>query len=85
MSLLYKEAEIVAKSAGLRPSRHGGVRLELEVMKINNKSVKVVHNYGHGGSGVTISWGCASGINLIIYFNGCKYLYMYFLYNLKMF
>ena len=39
--------------AGLRPARKGGVRLEREV--ISGKIV--VHNYGHGGSGITLSWG----------------------------
>lgn len=33
----------------------GGVRLELE----EKADLLVVHNYGHGGSGVTVSWGCA--------------------------
>jgi len=37
---------------GLRPFRRGGVRLE------NEAGTHVVHNYGHGGSGVTYSWGC---------------------------
>jgi D-amino-acid oxidase len=38
---------------GLRPVRKQNVRLELEA------GLRVVHNYGHGGSGVTFSWGCA--------------------------
>jgi D-amino-acid oxidase len=38
---------------GLRPFRQGGVRLERQ------PGTRLVHNYGHGGSGVTLSWGCA--------------------------
>ena len=38
---------------GLRPLRMGNVRLEHE------PETRIVHNYGHGGSGVTLSWGCA--------------------------
>ncbi len=38
---------------GLRPMRKSGVRLEAE------PRARIVHNYGHGGSGVTFSWGCA--------------------------
>ena len=30
--------------------------------------MKVVHNYGHGGSGVTLSWGCAGEV---VYFYSC--------------
>jgi len=40
--------------AGIRPGRVS-VRVELD----NSFEVPVVHNYGHGGSGWTISWGCA--------------------------
>jgi D-amino-acid oxidase len=27
---------------------------------INGK--RIIHNYGHGGAGVTLSWGCADEI-----------------------
>ncbi|XP_037075632.1 D-amino-acid oxidase-like [Pollicipes pollicipes] len=45
--------------AGLRPYRRGGVRLETERRAVAGRLVPVVHNYGHGGSGVTLFWGCA--------------------------
>ncbi len=32
-----------------------GVRLESEA----KENAMIVHNYGHGGSGITMSWGCA--------------------------
>lgn len=38
---------------GLRPFRAGGVRLQVQ------PGTRIVHNYGHGGAGVTLSWGCA--------------------------
>lgn len=47
-------AEIVSVAVGLRPVRPT-VRLELE----RRAAGVVVHNYGHGGAGVTLSWGCA--------------------------
>jgi glycine/D-amino acid oxidase-like deaminating enzyme len=42
--------------AGLRPVRTT-VRLEVDGAAA---SVPVIHNYGHGGSGVTLHWGCAA-------------------------
>lgn len=47
-------AEVLEHKVGLRPGRPE-VRLERE----DGWGVSVVHNYGHGGSGITLSWGCA--------------------------
>lgn len=48
--------------AGLRPYREEGIRVEAE----ERASVRIIHNYGHGGSGITLSWGSAyEAINLI--------------------
>jgi D-amino-acid oxidase len=44
--------------SGLRPCRHGGLRLEAET--IGSKSI--IHNYGHGGSGITLSLGTAIAV-----------------------
>ena len=49
---------VITDRVGLRPFRRSGVRLELE--KLNGRAV--IHNYGHGGSGFTLSWGCASAV-----------------------
>ncbi len=45
-------------AAGLRPGR-ASVRLEAEEPAPGKL---VVHNYGHGGAGVTLSWGCAEEV-----------------------
>jgi D-amino-acid oxidase len=49
------EAEVLEHKAGLRPGRPE-IRLELEDVAHGPPRV---HNYGHGGSGITLSWGCA--------------------------
>jgi D-amino-acid oxidase len=46
---------IVTPKVGLRPCR-SAVRLEIEEV---DERHAVIHNYGHGGSGLTLSWGCA--------------------------
>jgi len=49
-----RDARVLDHRVGLRPARPR-VRLEAETYG----SRTVVHNYGHGGAGVTLSWGCA--------------------------
>ena len=48
--------------AGVRPYRNGSYRLDAET--ISNKFF--VHNYGHGGAGITLSWGCASKVRDVV-------------------
>ncbi|XP_076448849.1 D-aspartate oxidase-like isoform X2 [Babylonia areolata] len=51
-----KGAEIVGNWVGLRPSRDP-LRLEKELLHVKGKKLRVVHNYGHGANGITLSWG----------------------------
>lgn len=48
------KGRVVGTSVGLRPGR-SAIRLEVE----ERDGGAVIHNYGHGGSGLTLSWGCA--------------------------
>jgi D-amino-acid oxidase len=45
---------------GLRPVGKGNVCLERE------PATRIVHNYGHGGSGFSFSWGCAREVTAIV-------------------
>jgi D-amino-acid oxidase len=47
---------VLAERVGLRPFRRSGVRLERDRFRDGRT---VIHNYGHGGAGFTLSWGCA--------------------------
>ncbi|MDF2702868.1 MAG: D-amino acid oxidase, partial [Rubrobacteraceae bacterium] len=49
------EAGVLEHKVGLRPGRPE-IRLEKEHVP---HAPPRIHNYGHGGSGVTLSWGCA--------------------------
>jgi len=42
--------------SGLRPFRRANVCVEYSAED------GVIYNYGHGGSGVTLSWGCAEEV-----------------------
>ena len=50
-------AAILEHKVGLRPGRPA-VRLGAE----QGGQTLVIHNYGHGGAGVTLSWGCADEV-----------------------
>ena len=47
---------VLAERVGLRPFRKSGVRIERGQLRDGRT---VIHNYGHGGAGFTMSWGCA--------------------------
>lgn len=52
------QSEVLEHLVGLRPGRKE-VRLELEQL---GPDCTVIHNYGHGGAGFTLSWGCAQEV-----------------------
>jgi D-amino-acid oxidase len=54
---LLAGARIVGHRVGLRPTR-STVRLE--------RAGRVIHNYGHGGAGVTVSWACAREVTAML-------------------
>lgn len=54
-------ATVLRHKVGLRPGR-AQVRLEVE----QRGPSRVVHCYGHGGAGVTLSWGCADEVAALV-------------------
>jgi D-amino-acid oxidase len=51
-----EKPKVLSVRVGLRPFRKSGVRLERYCLRDGRT---VIHNYGHGGAGFTLSWGCA--------------------------
>lgn len=51
----FSPERITARMVSLRPYRAEGFRVELETIADR----AVVHNIGHGGAGITLSWGTA--------------------------
>lgn len=54
-----KELPILGHGAGLRPARSS---LRLEQVDTDEVSIPVIAAYGHGGAGVTLSWGTAERV-----------------------
>jgi D-amino-acid oxidase len=52
------DAPVLGQRVGLRPVRPS---VRLEATELTGGRF-VVHNYGHGGAGVTLSWGCAKDV-----------------------
>ena len=57
--LKIDKPKVLAERVGLRPFRKSGVRVERNRL---HDGRAVIHNYGHGGSGFTLSWGCAKKV-----------------------
>ena len=62
-----RDAEMISDWAGLRPYREP-LRVELEhiSLKAGSQRLPVVHNYGHGGSGLTLGWGTAGDAIVLV-------------------
>ena len=57
--LEMEQPRVLRERVGLRPFRKSGVRLAKEKLRDGRA---VIHNYGHGGAGFTMSWGCAGNV-----------------------
>jgi D-amino-acid oxidase len=47
---------VIRTTVGLRPHRDGGFVLRAD--RLNDKTL--IHNYGHGGAGMSLGWGCGT-------------------------
>jgi D-amino-acid oxidase len=56
-------APVLGHRVGLRPARD---QVRLEVQRRAAGAAPVVHCYGHGGAGVTLSWGCADEVASLV-------------------
>lgn len=52
-----RDARVLDHRVGLRPTRP---QVRVEAQRVNGTTM--IHNYGHGGAGVTLSWGCAAEV-----------------------
>ncbi len=59
-----RDTTVIGHRVGLRPAR-SAVRLD-SVAHPDGSPGGVVHCYGHGGAGVTLSWGCAQDVLTLV-------------------
>ncbi|MCX4594728.1 FAD-binding oxidoreductase [Streptomyces sp. NBC_01549] len=59
------DTQVLGHQVGLRPHRDGGVRLEADP-RPHGRVRRLVHNYGHGGAGITLAWGCANAATALV-------------------
>lgn len=52
-AVLAEEGRVIRTVAGIRPYRDAGFVVREEALGTK----RLVHNYGHGGAGITLSWG----------------------------
>lgn len=61
-----ESSKLIKHMVGLRPGR-SSVILSTEIRTLRDgKRIPIVHNYGHGGSGVTLSIGCATSARKLV-------------------
>ena len=53
--VIVDQSRLIRTMAGLRPYRRSGFVVRAETLG----EKRLVHNYGHGGGGITLSWGSA--------------------------
>jgi D-amino-acid oxidase len=56
-----RDVQILEHRVGLRPARDV-VRVDAQALA----AARLVHNYGHGGTGVGLSWGCAREVVALV-------------------
>jgi len=55
------DSKVLNVQAGLRPQTATGTRVAVDPKRTATGAL-LIHNYGHGGSGHTLHWGCAQDV-----------------------
>jgi len=58
----FSEDQFVDYGVGIRPARKGDLRLEVQTLA----GKTVIHNYGHGGAGISLSFGCSQVVTELV-------------------